>query len=51
MQSKVEKKRKQALLDGYKQTVFDNSQTDYAKYMHRPEEECTFIRTGKQYEE
>ena len=51
MQSKTEKKRKQALLDGYKQTVFDNSQTDYAKYMQRPEEECTFIRTGKKYEE
>ena len=46
-----DRKRKQALLDGYKEEVFDNSQTDYAKYMFRPENSCTFLRTQKKYEE
>jgi len=40
-----------SLLEGYKQDVFNNSETDYARYMSRPEEKCTFIRTGKEYQE
>lgn len=46
-----DKKKKQATLEGYKQEVFDNSQTDYARYMLRPEEKCTFLRTGKNFED
>jgi hypothetical protein len=47
----ADKKKKLMTLEGYKEEVFDNSQTDYAKYMFKPEERCTFLRTGKNFED
>lgn len=47
--SKQDKKPKQALLEGFRQEKYDNSE-GYSKYMSRPEEKCTFLRTGKNYE-
>lgn len=38
-------------LEGFKEDVFDNSQTDHAKYMFKPEDKCTFLRTGKNFED
>ena len=49
-QQKAEKKQKQALLEGFRREKFDNSD-GYLKYMFKPEEKCTFIRTGKKFEE
>lgn len=42
-------KKKNKLLGGFCEKDYDARNTLYKKYMHRPEDVCTRVRTGKQH--
>jgi hypothetical protein len=46
---KAKSKQKKGLLMGYKQLNADFADVNYNSYMAEPEEQCTFLRTGKRY--
>ena len=44
------KKSKSKLLEGYRQNELDVANTYHKDYMAAPEEKCTYMRTGKNFE-
>ena len=44
------KKSKSKLLEGYKQIDYDVSEAYHKDYMSQPEDKCTFLRTGNNFE-
>ena len=44
------KKTKSKLLEGYRQVEYDIGGSSHNEYMAVPEDKCTFLRTGKNFE-